>query len=239
MTPARIRVMQPGRTHDNRTCPINSATADTIVAGGVWRRDRTSIAPRAIVLAAVGAGVVAALTLHITVVGVGYLLTGTATALAVFATRRVRPTAAQAVAVVTALTLLAVLSVRGAGWLAAVCVALSWVVGSFAVVGGRTWTGLAAGSFALWFTPLRVIRWTRRGASRWSSAERVSLLHVFGVAAVSAVLLLVFGSLFASADAKFAELLEQATPSVEVSTRSAGSFSARSCAVGRWALPIC
>ncbi|AWK71343.1 beta-carotene 15,15'-monooxygenase [Rhodococcus oxybenzonivorans] len=201
-----IAPAQPVRTRRTRSWP-----------GGVWRRDRTSIAPRAIVLAAVGAGVVAALTLHITVVGMGYLLTGTAIALAVFATRTVRPTAAQAVAVVTALALLAVLSVRGAGWLATVCVALSWVVGSFAVVGGRTWTGLAAGSFALWFTPLRVIRWTRRGASRWSSAERVSLLRVFGVAAVSAVLLLVFGSLFASADAKFAELLEQATPSVEVS----------------------
>lgn len=182
-----------------------------------WRRDRTSMAPRPIVLAAVAAGVVAALTLQVTVVGLGYVLTGTVVAVAVFATRRTMPTATQAAAILGALALLAVLSVRGAGWLAAVCVALSWVVGSFALVGGRTWAGLAAGSFALWFTPLRVVRWTRRGARRWHATGTVPVSRVFGVAAVTVVLLLVFGSLFAGADAGFAALLGRAAPTVHVS----------------------
>ncbi|MFF2111016.1 DUF4153 domain-containing protein [Rhodococcus koreensis] len=182
-----------------------------------WRRDRTSMAPRPIVLAAVATGVVAALTLRVTVVGLGYVLTGAAVAAAVFATRRTMPTAAQAAAILGALALLAVLSVRGAGWLAAVCVALSWVVGSFALVGGRTWTGLAAGSFALWFTPLRVVRWTRRGARRWHATGTVPVGRVFGVAAVTVVLLLVFGSLFAGADAGFAALLGRVAPTVHVS----------------------
>ncbi|RZL76105.1 MAG: DUF4173 domain-containing protein [Rhodococcus sp. (in: high G+C Gram-positive bacteria)] len=182
-----------------------------------WRRDRTSMAPRPIVVAAVASGVVAALTLQVTVVGLGYAVTGAAVTVAVFATRRTIPSAAQAAAIFGALALLAVLGVRGAGWLAAVCVALSWVVGSFALVGGRTWTGLAVGSFALWFTPLRVVRWTRRGARRWHSTGKVPVGRAVGVAAVSAVLLLVFGSLFASADAGFAELLGKAAPSVHVS----------------------
>ncbi|OUS95719.1 DUF4153 domain-containing protein [Rhodococcus sp. NCIMB 12038] len=181
-----------------------------------WRRDRTSMAPRPIVLAAVAAGVVAALTLQVTVVGLGYVLTCAAVAAAVFATRRTLPTATQAAAIFGALALLAVLSVRGAGWLAAFCVALSWVVGSFALVGGRTWTGLAVGSFALWFTPLRVVRWTRRGARRWHATGTVPVGRVFGVAAVTVVLLLVFGSLFAGADAGFAALLGRAAPTVHV-----------------------
>lgn len=182
-----------------------------------WRRDRTSMAPRPIVLAALAAGVVAALTLQVTVVGLGYVVTGAAVAVAVFATRRTMPTAVQSVAILGALALLAVLSVRGAGWLAAVCVALSWVVGSFALVGGRTWTGLAAGSFALWFTPLRVARWTRRGVRRWHSSGKVPVGRALGVAAVTAVLLLVFGSLFVGADAGFAALLGRAAPTVHVS----------------------
>ena len=108
----------------------------------VWRRDRTSVAPRATMAAALGAGAVATLTVQTPAASVAYVLTGAAVAATAFGTVRPRPTPAQLVAVAGALALLAVAAIRGADWLVALCVVASWVVGSLALVGGWTWTGM-------------------------------------------------------------------------------------------------
>ncbi|MGF7124087.1 DUF4153 domain-containing protein [Rhodococcus sp. AG1013] len=182
----------------------------------VWRSDRTSMAPRGALVAALTAGTIATLTLQVTVVSIAYLLTGAAVAATAFVTVRPRPTPLQLVVVVGALALLAVAALRGADWLVALCVVASWVVGSVALVGGWTWTGLALASVALWLTPVRVTGWVRRGRARLRPGRRVEPVRVFVVAAISVALLAVFGSLFVSADPEFGRLFDAALPDVRV-----------------------
>ncbi|MFI6428979.1 DUF4153 domain-containing protein [Rhodococcus oryzae] len=183
---------------------------------GMWRQDHTSIAPRATLAAALGAGAIATLTLQVTVVSIAYLLTGAAVAATAFATVRPRPTGLQVGAALGALALLAVAAVRGAEWLITLCVVASWVVGSVALVGGWTWTGLALASIAVWLTPVRVSGWVRRGRARLRTGRGVKPGRVLAVTAISVVLILVFGSLFVSADPEFAELFGAVVPDVQV-----------------------
>ncbi|WP_430333447.1 DUF4153 domain-containing protein [Rhodococcus sp. ACT016] len=183
----------------------------------VWRRDRSSLAPRTTMQSALGAGAVAALTLQTTAASVAYVITGAAVVATAFTTVRPRPTRFQLATAAGALALLAVAAVRGADWLVALCVVASWVVGSIALVGGWTWTGLALGSLALWFTPARVFGWVRRGRSRLGTGRRIESGRVLGVAAVSVALVALFGSLFVSADPRFGRIFEDLVPDMRVS----------------------
>lgn len=182
----------------------------------MWRHDRTSVAPRATLAAALGAGAIATLTLQVTVVSIAYLLTGAAVAATAFATVRPRPTPLQLGAAVGALALLAVAAIRGAEWLVTLCVVASWVIGSVALVGGWTWTGLALASIALWFTPVRVTGWVRRGRARLRTGRGVKPGRVIAVTAISVGLVVVFGSLFVSADPEFGKLFGAVVPDVQV-----------------------
>ncbi|MGW6377096.1 DUF4153 domain-containing protein [Rhodococcus sp. NPDC055112] len=183
---------------------------------GMWRGDRTSVAPRVTLATALGAGAIATFTLQVTVVSIAYLLTGAAVAATAFATARPRPTRLQVGAVLGALALLAVAAVRGAEWLITLCVVASWVVGSVAVVGGWTWTGLALASTAVWLTPVRVTGWVRRGRARFRTGRGLKPGRVLVVTAISVALVLVFGSLFVSADPQFAELFGAVVPDVRM-----------------------
>ncbi|MCL2536301.1 MAG: DUF4173 domain-containing protein [Nocardiaceae bacterium] len=183
----------------------------------VWRRDRTSLAPGTTMQAALAAGAVAALTLQTTAASVAYLITGVAVAAVAFTSVRPRPSPTQLLVVAGSSALLAVAAIRGADWLVALCVVASWVVGSLALVGGRTWTGLALGSLALGFTPVRVIGWMHRGRSRWRrTGSRVKPGRAVAVAALSVALVALFGSLFVSADPEFGRLFDDVVPDVRV-----------------------
>ncbi|PTR31738.1 uncharacterized protein DUF4173 [Rhodococcus sp. OK519] len=183
----------------------------------VWRRDRTTMVPRATLVAALGAGAIATLILQTSVVSIAYLLTGAAVAVTAFATVRPRPTQLQLAAVAGALALLAVAAVRGAEWLIVLCVVASWVVGSVALVGGWTWTGLTLASVALWLTPVRLVGWVERGRSRLSMGGGVKPGRVIGVTAISVALVALFGSLFVSADPEFGRMFDSVVPDVRVS----------------------
>ncbi|UNQ33712.1 DUF4153 domain-containing protein [Prescottella equi] len=182
----------------------------------VWRRDRTSVAPRATMAAALGAGAVATLTVQTPAASVAYVLTGAAVAATAFGTVRPRPTPAQLVAVAGALALLAVAAIRGADWLVALCVVASWVVGSLALVGGWTWTGMMLGALGLWFTPVRLVGWVQRGRSRRGTESRVKPGRIAAVTALSAALVALFGALFVSADPEFGRLFDDLLPDVRV-----------------------
>ncbi|QCQ91928.1 DUF4153 domain-containing protein [Rhodococcus sp. SGAir0479] len=183
---------------------------------GAWRRDRTSLAPRVTVAAALGAGALATLTVQTPAASVAYLLTGAAVVTTAFATVRPRPSALRLVAVAATLALLAVAALRGAEWLVALCVVASWVAGSLALVGGRTWTGMALGVLAPGFTPVRVAGWVHRGRARWRGGRRVHPGRVVVVAALSVALVALFGSLFVSADPEFGRLFDAVVPDVRV-----------------------
>ncbi|WP_237168154.1 hypothetical protein [Prescottella equi] len=130
----------------------------------VWRRDRTSMVPRATLVAALGAGVIATLILQTSVVSIAYLLTGAAVAVTAFANVRPRPTAFQLATVAGALALLAVAAVRGAEWLSR-CV--WWRAGWWDPL---LWSGAGRGPGSRWH-PSRSGSHRYGWSAGWSGAE--------------------------------------------------------------------
>ena len=184
--------------------------------GRLWRRpDRTSMATRSMLVGSVVVGLLAATILDIGVVGAAYLIVGVGV-LAVIGILTPPPlTAVQWAACVGALALLGVAAIRGAGWLAFVCIVAAWVVFTWVLVGGRTWTGIVAGTVMPWRAALRVVGFVRRRKLRVGTSPRVPTMRVVAVTAVSVTLLLIFGSLFVSADPEFAKIFGDA-PAVRV-----------------------
>lgn len=119
---------------------------------------------------------------------------------------------------VLALALLAVGTFRDAGWLYVFCVLGAVACGSLAVAGGQSVRAVIVGALAVPLAAFRAIPWLARGANAWQktreksgTASRVGLSLV-----VTFVLLVVFGALFASADAAFATLLGDILPEINV-----------------------
>lgn len=182
----------------------------------VWRRDRTSIPTRPMLIGSALVGVLAAVILDVETVSVAYAMVfvGVIAVAGIFTPPRLTPT--QWGACAGALMLFAVAAVRGAGWLVFVCLTAAWVVFTWALIGGRTWTGIASGTVMPWRAPLRVMRFARRRSARPGAMPQVPAVRVVVVGAVSVVMLLIFGSLFASADPEFAKIFDGAAPSVRV-----------------------
>ncbi len=184
----------------------------------VWPVDREAAAPIAVLAAAVGAGFVGAGVLRLAVVGIGWVLVAVAVLAAAFGTRRRWPDPFQLAAALGTVALLGVGAFRSAGWLYFLCVVTAWAVGTIALVGGRTWTGLILGTFSPWFAQVRAFGWSGRGLMRVRSQQGgPAFARALAVGAVTLVLLIVFGALFASADAAFAELLGGLLPEWSVS----------------------
>ncbi|MFD1813338.1 DUF4153 domain-containing protein [Rhodococcus gannanensis] len=202
-----------------------SATCSGTPAGSgtrLWRRDRTSIAPTVTLAAALGAGALAALVLRVDTPGFTYPLVGLVVAGAAVVAGRPRPSRGHLLAVAVTVAMLSVATVRGAGWLIALCVVAGWVVGSVALLGVRRWTGIGLAPFAVWCTPTRLVGWVRRRGGRRGTGVRLRAPRVLGVVAVSAVLVTVFGWLFAEADPEFGRMLGGVAPSVHTDDLTAG-----------------
>jgi len=165
------------------------------------------------------AGLVGAVVLVVSRAGVGWLLTGlvvaaVATATAWGAGRR-RPTLPEAGWGCAALALLAMGTLR-AGWLFAFCAIGALLAGSLALAGGRTTRGLALGMGAGVVAAFRGIPWASAGLAYARSRRRPEGGPRIGLSVFVAVLLvLVFGALFASADAVFAKLTAGLLPPVD------------------------
>ncbi|MFF3998117.1 DUF4153 domain-containing protein [Streptomyces cyaneofuscatus] len=128
--------------------------------------------------------------------------------------RRLRPwTATWALG---GLALLAVPALRDAGWPTFLAVVSAFALGSLALHGSRSWLGVLIGSVGIVDSVAAGVRWGWRGVreraddsrGRWGTAVRTT--------AVAVGLLVVFGTLFASADAAFADLLGRLTPDVSI-----------------------
>jgi hypothetical protein len=168
-------------------------------------------------LTALAASVVGALLLVFDRPGIGWLLTGLATAGAI-ATARTAPKphrdrfgwAAASVA------LLAVGTLRAAGWLFVLCVLAAILTTALAVTAGRSVKAILA---VLPISPIasaRGLAWATRGLARFRRARDVFtaprlLLSII----VTCLLLLVFGGLFASSDPAFAELASRLIPRID------------------------
>lgn len=151
--------------------------------------------------------------------GVNLLIVAVLAALAAFfaarsAGRRLRPwTATWAVG---GLALLAVPALRDAGWPTFLAVVSAFALGSLALHGSRSWLGVLIGSLGLFDSVVPGIIWGVRGIRARADGSRARWGAGLRTTAVAAVLLVVFGTLFASADAAFADLLGSLIPDVSL-----------------------
>ncbi|KAA9381438.1 DUF4173 domain-containing protein [Microbispora cellulosiformans] len=163
-------------------------------------------APRWLLPAAAAAGLVAAVALPYASAGLGSVLTAVALGAAAFPAvlprRRGRLTAWTVALGLLAYALVAVALFRDAEWLVAPVLLAAFAVGSLALSGGgRGWLGVIRGGISVVFAMLPV-PWFLAGPVR-DLARRSRVLPTLVGAAVTVVLLGVFGLLFASADAVF------------------------------------
>ncbi|GGV92218.1 hypothetical protein GCM10015535_52790 [Streptomyces gelaticus] len=129
--------------------------------------------------------------------------------------RRLRPwTAFWAVG---GLALLAVPALRDAGWPVFLAIVSSVALGSLALHGSRSWLGVFLASLGLFSAIADGLAWGVRGVRARMKGSRGRLGAVLRSVAVAVVLLIVFGALFASADAAFADVLGSLMPDVSVS----------------------
>ncbi|MCX4515234.1 DUF4173 domain-containing protein [Streptomyces sp. NBC_01619] len=149
--------------------------------------------------------------------GVNLLIVAAPAALAAFfaartAGRRLRPwTAVWAVGV---LALLVVPAVRDAGWPTFLAVVSALALGSLALHGGRTWPGAVLGSVGVLDSLVTGLVWGWLGVRERAAGSRGRWGPAVRATVVAAVLLFVFGALFAGADAAFADLLGDLMPDV-------------------------
>ncbi len=115
------------------------------------------------------------------------------------------------------LALLIVPALRDAGWPSFLAVVAALAVGSLALHGGRTWTGMLFGPIGLYTSLVTGPGWGWRGLRERTGGARGTVGPVLRAIVVAAVLLVVFGALFAGADAAFADLLADLVPDASVS----------------------
>jgi hypothetical protein len=100
---------------------------------------------------------------------------------------------------------------------------------SLAVVPAGTWTELLVASGSAWWRSPGAVAWLLRALSRPPREQPSATLPVFRGLALGGFLLLVFGALFVSADAAFAQLADRVLVATDVSL---GLFPARLIVAG-------
>lgn len=161
-------------------------------------------------LAVLGAACVGAVALPGDGIGLGVVLV--AVALAAVAAPRVRG-AWNVVWLVAAVLLASVAVVRDAAWVVLPCLTGATLLGSLSVAGGRSWASLLRGALVVpATTPVGVAVAGRLARAALPQAAPGRVATVARGAALAAVLVTVFGALFASADAAFAQLADDALP---------------------------
>ncbi|GGX31052.1 DUF4153 domain-containing protein [Streptomyces chryseus] len=114
------------------------------------------------------------------------------------------------------LALLAIPALRDAGWPTFLAVSSALALGSLALHGNRTWAGILVGSLGIFGSLGSGPAWAWRGLRERAEVSRGRWAPMVRTTLVAVVLLIVFGALFASADAAFADLLGGLTPDVSV-----------------------
>ncbi|ATL30959.1 hypothetical protein KY5_5941 [Streptomyces formicae] len=113
------------------------------------------------------------------------------------------------------LALLVVPALRDAGWPSFLAIVSAVALGSLALHGCRTWLGVLLSPLGIFDAVFSGVRWGWQGLRRRAGSAR-GFGPVLRAVAVTAVLLLVFGALFAGADAAFAGLLGDLIPDASI-----------------------
>ncbi|MGW6690667.1 DUF4153 domain-containing protein [Streptomyces sp. NPDC054961] len=112
------------------------------------------------------------------------------------------------------LALLAVPALRDSGWPSTLALLAAVLTGALALQGSRTWPGILLSPVGLVDATVLGVRWVWKGLRSRGAGNRDRWLPVAKASLVAVVLLVLFGTLFASADAAFADLLSGLTPDV-------------------------
>jgi hypothetical protein len=115
------------------------------------------------------------------------------------------------------LALLLVPALRDAGWPTFLALTAALAAGSLALHGTRTWRGVLLGCAGVLGEVLPGAVWAWRGLRERADGSRDRWWPVIRTGGVAVVLLVVFGALFAGADAAFADLLTGLVPEASVS----------------------
>lgn len=171
------------------------------VFGELWPNREVAGRPR-LLASALAVGFLAAAVVPFRDLGLGTFLVLAGVCVVVAAAARERVSATLLASGVLCLLLIGVVMVRDAEWVVVLALLAAFAVGSCALTDGRSVNGLLASMAAVPLAALRGLPWLGRSVAvtgrtaRWWPVVRTT--------GVSLVLVLVFGALFASADALFA-----------------------------------
>ncbi|MFD5622503.1 DUF4173 domain-containing protein [Streptomyces yangpuensis] len=174
---------------------------------------------RTVTLVAVLASGLAAALLLADGVGPGLLLAVVPAAVAAYAAARVAGRRARPWTlawVIGCLALLAVPALRDSAWPSTLAVLAAVLLGALALHGSRTWPGVFLSPLGFADSTVSGIAWVLKGLRSRGGIGKDRWLPVAKATAVALALLLLFGALFASADAAFADLLGGLVPDVSV-----------------------
>ncbi|QFR03037.1 DUF4173 domain-containing protein [Streptomyces phaeolivaceus] len=115
------------------------------------------------------------------------------------------------------LALLIVPALHAAEWPTFFAVVAALAAGSLALHGGRSWPAVLLGPIGVLTSLVTGPAWAWQGLRERVGGDRGRLVPVLRALVVATVLLVVFGTLFAGADAAFADLLGALVPDVSVS----------------------
>ncbi|MEV6032102.1 DUF4153 domain-containing protein [Nonomuraea sp. NPDC052116] len=166
--------------------------------------------PRWLLPAAAGAGVFAAVALPHAQIGLGIVLVAMVLGAAALPAVLRRMTPWTVAFGLTAYFLISMAAVRDADWLVAILLVAGAGLGALAVSGaGAGWLGVIRGGVSVMLA-LGPVSWFLAQPLKKLTARR-RFMPMLAALGITAVLLLVFGLLFASADAVFASFLERLT----------------------------
>ena len=177
--------------------------------GDLWPDPLTAGRPR-LVGAAVGVGLLAAVVVPWRQAGLGAFVTLAAVIGVVACVETGRRSLHQLGYGMLCLALLSTVLLRDAEWIVALCFMAAFAVGSVALAGGRSIVGMIASTASVPLASIRGLPWFARSVR--TSSIAASSWPVVRTALVSVALLLVFGALFASADALFARWVDLVVP---------------------------
>jgi hypothetical protein len=219
-----------------QVAPLQGPWADVSLFGHRWPGP-TRPASRATIVALLVAAAVAALSVPLDRAGVGWFVTAIAGVAALIVARVVpdpAPRTAGPAPLVrrgpralsrarffwstATVALLGVGTLRAAGWLFFLCLCTAVITAALAVAGGRSVRAMVIAVLMAPLASFRALPWIRRGFTAVRRNGGGKGLRIAATVSVSAVLLVVFGSLFASADAAFADLVGRAVPDIDGGT---------------------
>ncbi|MFD3539913.1 DUF4173 domain-containing protein [Streptomyces sp. NPDC058662] len=151
--------------------------------------------------------------------GPGLLLSVVPAVVAAYAAARVAGRTARPWTVAWAigcLALLAVPALRDSAWPSVLAILAAVLLGALALHGSRTWPGVLLSPLGFLGAAKSGTAWAWAGVRSRGGSNKDRWLPVAKATGVAVILLLLFGTLFASADAAFADLLGGLTPDISV-----------------------